>query len=171
MSMLKRVLLSMALVVSLLGGFSAVQPSMAVHTMVVHAAGCYDSGCNDQDPVAKGCVDDAQRIGTATVLTTSGGDLVGTLALFYSPSCGAVYMAFFNQSSVTLDIEMDLVTHNESNGQVIYQLPSKTYVCGQSQETDTGMLGVGSGLDTNVYGHAHVTNYPSVNDGYVGYAF
>ncbi len=94
MSTLKRVLLSMALAVSLLGGFSTIHSPVAVH-----AAGCYGGGCNDQDPVVNGCVEDGQRIGTADVLTTSSGYSLGLLALFYSLHCGAVWMAFFNQSS------------------------------------------------------------------------
>ncbi len=65
---------------------------------------------------------------------------------------------------------MTLTTRSQISGSVLGQ-SDLTYLAGQNQETDTRMLGVGSGAGISVTGTAHVTNIPSVGDGYVSYYF
>jgi len=155
----------MALAVSLLGGFSTIHPPVAVH-----AAGCYGGGCNDQDPNAQGCVEDGQPIGDPDYLTDRYGNIYGYVRLYYSSNCGAVWMAFVNESPNRFGVDMTLTTVSQTDGSIVAR-SKLTYTVQPSQETDTRMLGVGTGTGFSVYGVDHITNYPTIGDGFVDYRF
>ncbi|WP_201394719.1 DUF2690 domain-containing protein [Ktedonobacter sp. SOSP1-52] len=80
----------MLLMLSTMLVFTTGVASAHTTSTAVAAASCYDTGCDGQNPISKGCVNDAQNIYIAPT-SDLGGGLRATLYLRYSQTCRAAW--------------------------------------------------------------------------------